>query len=137
MLPKQGHLLRIFIGERHQYGRVPLYQWIVKKARERGLAGATVLRGLMGFGAKSHVHTAKILRLSSDLPVVIEIVDTMEKIEAFLPEIDKAIGHGLATIESRSAFLPGWRGLATPLRASPRQSQSEGVRAPLSGLLLP
>ena len=99
MLPKQGHLLRIFIGERQQYGRVPLYQWIVKKARERGLAGATVLRGLMGFGAKSHVHTAKILRLSSDLPVVIEIVDTMEKIEAFLPEIDKAIGHGLATIE--------------------------------------
>ena len=69
------------------------------EARERGLAGATVLRGLMGFGAKSHVHTAKILRLSSDLPVVIEIVDTMEKIEAFLPEIDKAIGHGLATIE--------------------------------------
>ena len=113
MLPKQGHLLRIFIGERHQYGRVPLYQWTVKKARERGLAGATVLRGLMGFGAKSHVHTAKILRLSSDLPVVIEIVDTIEKIEAFLPKIDQAIGHGLATIEKVKCVFIGTDGIRT------------------------
>ena len=98
-LPKQGHLLRIFIGERDKVGRVPLYEWIVRKAREHGLAGATVLRGLEGFGAKSHLHTAKILRLSSDLPIIIEIVDTKEKIEEFLPEIDDAITDGLATLE--------------------------------------
>ena len=99
MLPKDGHLLRIFIGEKDKHGRVPLYEWIVHKARERGLAGATVLRGLEGFGAKSHVHKSKILRLSSDLPIVVEIVDTKENIEAFLPEIDDAIPDGLATLE--------------------------------------
>lgn len=98
-LPKEGHLLRIFIGERDKHGRAPLYEWIVRKAREHGLAGATVLRGLEGFGAKSHLHTAKILRLSTDLPIVIEIVDTKEKIEAFLPVIDDAITDGLATLE--------------------------------------
>ena len=92
-------MLRIFIGERDKHGRVPLYEWIVRKAHEHGLAGATVLRGLEGFGAKNHIHTAKILRLSSDLPIVIEIVDTKEKIEAFLPEIDGAITEGLATLE--------------------------------------
>jgi PII-like signaling protein len=75
------------------------YEWIVRKARETGLAGATVLRGLEGFGAHSRVHTAKILRLSSDLPIVIEIVDTQEKIAQFLPLIDDAITEGLATLE--------------------------------------
>lgn len=99
MLPKQGHLLRLFIGERDKHGRVPLYEWIVRKAREQGLAGATVLRGLEGFGAKSHLHKAKILRLSTDLPIVVEIVDTKDKIEAFLPVIDEAIKEGLATLE--------------------------------------
>lgn len=99
MLPEQGHLLRIFLGEADRHEGVPLYEWIVRKAREEGLAGATVLRGLEGFGAHSRIHTAKILRLSTDLPIVVEIVDTREKIEAFLPLIDGAIREGLATIE--------------------------------------
>jgi PII-like signaling protein len=96
---EQGRLLRIFIGESDRHGHVPLYEWIVRKAREHGLAGATVLRGIEGFGAHSQVHTTKILRLSIDLPVVVEIVDTPERIEAFLPVIDDAITEGLATIE--------------------------------------
>ena len=96
---RDGHLLRIFIGESDRRERLPLYEWIIRKAREHGLAGATVLRGLEGFGASSRLHTAKILRLSSDQPVVIEIVDTKEKIEAFLPVIDNAITEGLATLE--------------------------------------
>lgn len=99
MLPKHGKLLRIFLGESDKHQNVPLYEWIVRKAREHGLAGATVLRGLEGFGAHSRLHTAKILRLSTDLPIVVEIVDTEEKIEAFLPAIDDAIGEGLATVE--------------------------------------
>jgi uncharacterized protein len=99
VLPKEGSLLRIFIGESDKHEGMPLYEWIVRKARERGLAGATVLRGLEGFGAHSRVHTAKILRLSTDLPIVVEIVDSLEKIEAFLPAVDGAIREGLATLE--------------------------------------
>jgi PII-like signaling protein len=99
MLPKEGHLLRIFIGESDRHESRPLYEWLVQKAREHGLAGATVLRGLEGFGAHSRLHTAKILRLSSDLPIVVEIVDTEEKIEAFLPLVDEAVSEGLATVE--------------------------------------
>ena len=99
ILPKDGKLLRIFIGEDDRYEGLPLHEWIVRKAREQGLAGATVLRGLEGFGAHSRLHTAKVLRLSSDLPIVVEIVDTEEKIEAFLPLIDGAIVEGLATVE--------------------------------------
>ena len=99
MLPEEGQLLRILIGENDRYDKQPLYEWIVRKARESGLAGATVLRGIEGFGAHSRVHTAKILRLSSDLPIVIEIVDTQEKIAQFLPLIDDAITEGLATLE--------------------------------------
>ena len=98
-LPSEGRLLRIFIGEDDKYEGLPLYEWIVRRARECGLAGATVLRGMEGFGAHSRIHTAKILRLSADLPIVIEIVDTDEKIEAFLPLIDAAISEGLATME--------------------------------------
>jgi PII-like signaling protein len=100
MLQEEGQLLRILIGENDKYEKRPLYEWIVRKARESGLAGATVLRGLEGFGAHSRVHTAKILRLSSDLPIVIEIVDTHEKITQFLPLIDDAITEGLATLEN-------------------------------------
>jgi PII-like signaling protein len=99
MIPKDGKLLRIFVGESDKYQGVPLHEWIVRRAQEDGLAGATVLRGLEGFGAHSRLHTAKILRLSGDLPIVIEIVDSEEKIEAFLPAIDSAIGEGLVTIE--------------------------------------
>ena len=99
MVPEQGQLLRIFIGESDQYEGVPLFEWLVNKARDRGLTGATVIRGLEGFGAHSKVHTAKILRLSSDLPVVVEIVDTRARIEEFLPLVDEAIKEGMATLE--------------------------------------
>jgi len=99
ILPEEGTLLRIFFGEHDRHEGMPLYEWIVRRAREQGLAGATVLRGLEGFGAHSRLHTAKILRLSTDLPIIVEIVDTREKIEAFLPLIDGAITEGLATLE--------------------------------------
>lgn len=99
MLPKQGHLLRIFIGESDRHAGLPLYEWIVEEARRFGLAGATVLRGLQGFGAHSRVHTARVLRLSTDLPIIVELVDTQEKIEAFLPIVDAAVAEGLATVE--------------------------------------
>lgn len=99
ILPKQGKLLRIFIGESDRHEGLPLYEWIVRQARENGLAGATVLRGLEGYGAHSRLHKAKILRLSSDLPLVVEIVDTEEKIQSFLPLIDEAVSEGLATVE--------------------------------------
>lgn len=99
ILPEEGQLLRIFIGESDKYEKKPLYEWIVRKARETGLAGATVFRGLEGYGASSRLHTAKLLRLSADLPIVIEIVDTNDKIEKFIPLIDEAIKNGLATLE--------------------------------------
>ena len=98
-LEGEGTLLRIFIGELDKWHHQPLYEAIVLKARERGLAGATVLRGPMGFGATSRLHTAKILRLSEDLPVIIEIVDKEEKIQAFLPELDQMVADGLMTLE--------------------------------------
>jgi PII-like signaling protein len=98
-LAKEGRLLRIFIGEGDRYEGTPLYEWILQRAREHHMAGATVLRGLEGFGAHSRMHTAKILRLSQDLPIIVEIVDTAEKIEELLPVIDGAIAEGLATLE--------------------------------------
>jgi len=99
LLPEDAVLLRIFIGESDRYQHQPLYQAIVLKARELGLAGATVLRGPMGFGKSSHLHTAKILRLSMDLPMVIEIVDSDKKINVFLPALDEMMGGGLVTLE--------------------------------------
>jgi len=98
-LPNEGSLLRLFLGESDRHAGMLLYEWIVRTAREHGLAGATVLRGLTGFGARSRVRTAKILELSTDLPIIVEIVDTPEKIEAFLPIVDNAISDGLATVE--------------------------------------
>jgi uncharacterized protein len=98
-LPHEAVLLRIFIGESDRWEHRPLYEAIVLKARELHLAGATVLRGPMGFGKSSRLHTAKILRLSADLPLVIEIVDTEEKIQAFLPVLDTMLGGGLVTLE--------------------------------------
>src|SRR5436189_5144387 len=98
-IPEQGKLLRIFIGESDRWHHQPLYEAIVLKARELGLAGATVLRGPMGFGKSSRLHTAKILRLSMDLPLVIEIVDTEEKIKGFLPILDEMMQGGLVTLE--------------------------------------
>lgn len=98
-LPSEAHLLRIFISESDKAGGKPLYEALVQEARRRGLAGATVLRGFLGFGANSRIHTSKVLRLSEDLPVVVEIVETLEKLEAFLPDLDQLIGEGLVTIE--------------------------------------
>jgi len=98
-LPSEGALLRIYIGESDRHAGMLLYEWIVRTAREQGLAGATVLRGVEGFGARSRVRTAKILELSTDLPIIVEIVDSVEKIEAFLPLIDGAISDGMATVE--------------------------------------
>jgi len=98
-IPQDAVLLRIFIGESDRYGHRPLYEAIVLRARELQLAGATVLRGPMGFGKSSHLHTAKILRLSMDLPMVIEIVDSEKKVNAFLPVLDKMMSGGLVTLE--------------------------------------
>lgn len=99
-IPEQGHLLRIFIGEADKWHGRPLYEAIVMKAREIGMAGATVLRGPLGFGAKSHLHSASILRLSEDLPMVIEMVDSRERIEQLLPHIDEMVQEGLVTLEA-------------------------------------
>ena len=98
-IPEDAVLLRIFIGESDRHRRQPLYEAIVRKAREMQMAGATVLRGPMGFGKSSHLHTAKILRLSMDLPIVIEIVDSEEKVNAFLPVLAGMMGGGLVTLE--------------------------------------
>ena len=98
-VPEEGILLRIFIGEDDHYKGKPLYEAIVNKARELHLAGATVLRGVMGYGAESHIHTAKVLRLSEDMPMVIEITDREEKIDELLPFLDETVGEGLITME--------------------------------------
>ena len=98
-IPQDGYLLRIFIGESDQWRGKPLYEAIVLQARELQLAGATVLRGPMGFGANSRLHTAKILRLSEDLPMVVEIVDAKEKIDELMPYIDEMVQEGLVTLE--------------------------------------
>lgn len=95
----EGQLLRIFVGESDRWEGKPLYEAIVRKAREEGLAGATVLRGMEGFGAHSRIHTTKILRLSEDLPIVIEIVDKPERIQTILPALDRMVTEGLITLE--------------------------------------
>ncbi|MFO1499113.1 MAG: DUF190 domain-containing protein [Verrucomicrobiota bacterium] len=98
-IPENGKLLRIFIGESDRWKHQALYEAIVLKARELGMAGATVLRGPMGFGANSHLHTAKILRLSMDLPIVIEMVDSEENMKRFLPHVDSMVMEGLVTLQ--------------------------------------
>jgi PII-like signaling protein len=98
-VPQDGYLLRVFIGEADRWHGKPLYEAIVLKARELHMAGATVLRGPMGFGANSRLHTAKILRLSEDLPMVIEIVDGKDKIDELMPHIDEMVQEGLVTLE--------------------------------------
>ncbi len=99
-IPENGVLLRIFIGEDDKYKGKPLYEYIVMEAKKRKMAGATVIRGIMGFGAKSHLHTVKLLRISDDLPMVIEIVDSEERISEFLPFLDEVVNDGLITIEN-------------------------------------
>jgi hypothetical protein len=111
-IPTEGKLLRIFIGEADRWQGKPLYEAIVEEARRRGLAGATAWKGFMGFGAHSRMHTAKILRLSEDLPVLIEIVDAAEKIEAFLPDLDRMVTEGLVTLERAEVIL--YRGPQKP-----------------------
>ena len=98
-LEGEGKLLRLFIGESDTWHGKPLYQAMVERVRREGLAGATVLRGIEGFGADSHLHTSRILRLSEDLPVVIEIVDTPEQIDRVVPILDEMVGEGLLTLE--------------------------------------
>jgi uncharacterized protein len=98
-ISEEGQLLRIFIGESDRWHGKPLYEAIILKAREMGLAGATMLRGLMGFGAASRIHTAKILRLSQDMPIVIEIVDSADKIDLLLPIVDEMVQEGMVTVE--------------------------------------
>ena len=98
-LPSEAELLRIFIGESDKHGHRALYEVIIEQARKHGMAGATVLRGIMGFGKTSRIHTTKILRLSEDLPLIVEIVDTPDQIDAFLQDIDEMIKEGLVTRE--------------------------------------
>ena len=104
-VPREGKLLRIFIGEQDKWQGRPLYEAIVHLARQQGLAGATCLKGFLGFGAKSHLHTVKLLRLSEDLPIIIEIVDSEEKIQAFLPQLDTMIRDGLVTLEKAEVLV--------------------------------
>jgi hypothetical protein len=109
-IPLDAVLLRIFLGENDRHGHQPLYEAVVLKAREMHLGGATVLRGPMGFGHSSRLHTAKILRLSEDLPIVIEIVDSEAKIDAFLPVLDTMMGSGLVTLEKVTVLQYGKAG---------------------------
>jgi len=106
-IPREAMLLRIYLGEDDKFQHQPLYEAIVLKARERQLAGATVLRGPMGFGRSSHLHTAKILRLAENLPVVVEIVDSEEKIRGFLPALEGLVASGLVTLEKIEALQYG------------------------------
>jgi len=108
-IPKNAVLLRIFVGENDRFEGKPLYEAIVLKAREAHLAGATVIRGPMGFGHSSRLHTSKILRLSEDLPLVIEIVDAEERINSFLPLLDAMMGSGLVTLEKVQVLVYGDR----------------------------
>src|SRR6478672_7900601 len=104
-IPADGMLRRVFIGESDRHDGRPLYEVVVNEARKRGLAGATVVKGFMGFGAHSRIHTAKILELSQDLPIIVEIVDAPEKIEAFMPDLEAMVGDGLITLERAEVLL--------------------------------
>lgn len=104
-LPSEGKLLRVFIGEQDKWNGKPLYEEIVMLARKEKMAGATVLKGMMGFGCKSHLHTASLFRLSEDLPIIIEIVDSEEKISQFIPHLDKMVRDGLVTLERAHVIL--------------------------------
>ena len=104
-IPADGKLLRIFIGEAYKWEGKPLYEEIVLLARKNGLAGATAIKGFMGFGCKSHMHTTKLLRLSEDLPIIIEIVDSEEKISQFLPILDEMVKEGLITLEKANVIM--------------------------------
>lgn len=104
-IPSEGKLLRIFIGEQDKWHGQPLYEAIVLLAKKEAMAGATAIKGFMGFGCKSHMHTAKLLRLSEDLPIVIEIVDSEEKINQFIPHLDEMVKEGLITLEKANVIM--------------------------------
>ena len=104
-IPREGQLLRIFVGESDRWHGKPLFEAVVQEARHQGLAGATVFRGFEGFGAHSRIHTSRILRLSEDLPIVIEIVDAEDKIQAFLPVLDGMVQEGLVTVEKATVIF--------------------------------
>ena len=104
-IPAEGKLLRIFIGETDKWQGKPLYQEIVHLAKQKGMAGATAIKGFLGFGCKSHLHTAKLLRLSEDLPIIIEIVDSEEKINQFMNSIDEMVQEGLITLEKVNVIM--------------------------------
>ena len=104
-IPAEGKLLRIFIGESDKYQGKPVYQMIVEFAKQKGMAGATAIKGFLGFGCKSHLHTTKLLRLSEDLPIIIEIVDSEEKINQFIPLLDDIVKEGLITLEKVNVIM--------------------------------
>jgi hypothetical protein len=104
-IPNDGVLLRVFIGEADKHNGKPLYEEIITIARKQNLAGATAIKGIMGFGCKSHMHTAKLLRLSEDLPIIIEIVDAKDKIDDFLPLLDNMVKEGLITLEKANVIF--------------------------------
>ena len=104
-IPREGQLLRIFVGESDRWKGKPLFEAIVQEARHQGLAGATVFRGFEGFGAHSRIHTSRILRLSEDLPILVEIVDAEDKIQAFLPVLDGMVQEGLVTVEKATVIF--------------------------------
>ena len=104
-IPSEGVLLRIFIGEADKWSGKPLYEAIILLARKMNLAGATAIKGIMGFGCKSHMHTTKLLRLSEDLPIIIEIVDSKDKIDNFLPHLDEMVAEGLITLEKVNVIM--------------------------------
>lgn len=113
-IPTEGQLLRIFVGEADRWDGLPLYEAIVLEAKKTGMAGATAIKGFMGFGCKSHLHTAKILRLSEDLPVIIEIVDSEEKIAKLLPKLDAMVKEGLITLEKAQVVMYRANGGVSP-----------------------
>ena len=104
-IPADGKLLRIFIGEQDKWQGIPLYEAIVNLARKEKMAGATAIKGFMGFGCKSHMHTTKVLRLSEDLPIIIEIVDSEENVNRFIPFLDEMVREGLVTLEKANVVM--------------------------------
>ena len=126
-LPSDGYLLRVYIGESDKWHHRPLYEAIVIKARELGMAGATVLRGSMGFGATRRLHTAKILRLSEDLPLIIEIVDKKERIDTLLPHLEEMVTGGLVTLERVQVIFYGHSGTEAAKRLGPTDAPASGA----------
>ena len=104
-IPENGKLLRIFIGEADKWKGQPLYEAIIHLAKKEGMAGATAIKGFMGFGCKSHMHTAKLLRLSEDLPIIVEMADSEEKMSQFLPHLDEMVKEGLITLENVNVIM--------------------------------